>query len=68
MKQKPIIEMVLYEKEQELRMKRLDEYSKIIQEDIMSKSKHIIDELVTERHRQNIIQQEIANRTGVIRL
>ena len=55
-----------YQAEREAREKRIAEYSKRIQEYTLAHSRQIIDELVAERHRQNITQQEIANIIGIM--
>lgn len=54
-----------YQTEGENREKRLSVYSERIQEYTLSQSKQIIGELVEERHRQNMTQQEIADITGI---
>lgn len=54
-----------YQTERENREKRLSVYSERIQEYTLSQSKQIIGELVEERHRQNMTQQEIADITGI---
>lgn len=54
-----------YRTERENREKRLSVYSERIQEYTLSQSKQIIEELVEERHRQNMTQQEIADITGI---
>lgn len=54
-----------YQTERENREKRLSVYSEKIQEYTLSQSKQIIGELVEERHRQNMTQQEIADITGI---
>lgn len=54
-----------YQTERENREKRLSVYSERIQEYTLSQSKQIIEELVEERHRQNMTQQEIADITGI---
>lgn len=55
-----------YQAEREAREKRLAAYSEKIQEYTLEHAKQIIDELVAERHRQNMTQQEIANITGIM--
>ena len=55
-----------YEFEIESREKRLLAYSNMIQEYTLLHSKAIIDELVEERHRKNMTQQEISNITGIM--
>lgn len=54
-----------YQTERENREKRLSVYSERIQEYTLSQSRQIIEELVEERHRQNMTQQEIADITGI---
>lgn len=54
-----------YREERENREKRLSAYSEKIQEYTLKNSKQIIKELVEERHRQKITQQELADITGI---
>lgn len=54
-----------YQEERENREKRLSAYSEKVQEYTLSQSKQIIKELVEERHRQKITQQEISDITGI---
>lgn len=55
-----------YLEEKEAREKRISAYAEMIQEYTLRNSKAIIEELVQERHRQNMTQQEIANITGIM--
>lgn len=55
-----------YLAEREAREKRLAAYSETIQEYTLKHAKKVIDELIEERHRQNMTQQEIANITGIM--
>lgn len=55
-----------YQSEKEARQKRLAAYSDSIQEYILMHSKEVIDDLVEERHRQNMTQQEVSNITGIM--
>lgn len=54
-----------YREEKENRERRLLVYSEKIQDFTLSQSKHIIEKLVEERHRQKVTQQEIADITGI---
>ena len=53
-------------KEQESRKKRLAAYAEQIQEIMLRNSCAVIDQLVEERHRQQLTQQDIADRTGIL--
>lgn len=55
-----------YLEEKEARERRLAVYAEEIQKYTLERSKQIIEELVAERHRQNLTQQEISNRTGIM--
>lgn len=55
-----------YREEKEARQRRLAVYAEQIQKYTLERSKQTIEELVTERHRQNMTQQEISNRTGIM--
>ena len=55
-----------YQAEKEAREKRLMAYSEEIQKRTQEKSSQIIKELVEERHRQKLTQQEIADLTGIL--
>ena len=55
-----------YEYEKKARTKRLEAYAERVQEYVLLHSKAIINELVEERHRQNMTQQEISNITGIM--
>ena len=55
-----------YQMEKEAREKRLTAYSELVQEYVQIHSKEVIDELVEERHRQNMTQQEISDITGIM--
>lgn len=52
--------------EKEARRKRLTVYAEKIQERVLHSSSDIIKQLVEERHRQNMTQQEIADITGIL--
>ena len=55
-----------YQKEKESRKNRLLKYAEEIQKNTHEMASQTIRELVEERHRQNLTQQEIADRTGII--
>lgn len=55
-----------YIMEREARQKRLTVYSEKIQEKVLHSSSEVIKELVEERHRQKMTQQEIADITGIL--
>lgn len=55
-----------YLEEKEARERRLAVYAEEIQKYTLERSKQIIEELVAERYRQNLTQQEISNRTGIM--
>ena len=55
-----------YEKEKELREKRLAAYTEAVQRNMLEKSSGIIEQLVAERHRQGKTQQDIADITGIL--
>lgn len=52
--------------EKEAREKRLLAYSEAIQKRMLEVSSHIIRELVEERHRLGMTQQDIADLTGIL--
>ena len=54
-----------YLTEKEAREKRLEIYTEKIQEKVLSRSSETIRQLVEERHRQKMTQQEIADITGI---
>lgn len=54
-----------YYTEKEARKKRLEKYADEIQVYTQTMSSKIIRELVEERHRQRMTQQEMANITGI---
>ena len=54
-----------YLTEKEAREKRLEVYTEKIQEKVLSRSSETIRQLVEERHRQKMMQQEIADITGI---
>ena len=54
-----------YLTEKESREKRLEVYIEKIQEKVLSRSSETIRQLVEERHRQKMMQQEIADITGI---
>ena len=51
--------------EKEAKEKRLEVYTEKIQEKVLSRSSETIRQLVEERHRQKMTQQEIADITGI---
>ena len=53
-----------YLTEKEAKEKRLEVYTEKIQEKVLSRSSETIRQLVEERHRQKMTQQEIADITG----
>ena len=55
-----------YEAEKEAREKRLMAYTEAIQKRTQESSSQIIKELVEERHRQRLTQQEVADMTGIL--
>lgn len=55
-----------YNAEKEARQKRLTVYTEKIQEKVLHSSSEIIKQLVEERHRQKMTQQEIADITGIL--
>ena len=55
-----------YKAEKEAREKRLLAYSEAIQKRMQETSTGIIKELVEERHRQKLTQQELADITGIL--
>ena len=55
-----------YEKEKEVREKRLAAYTEAVQRSMLEKSSGIIEQLVAERHRQGKTQQDIADITGIL--
>ena len=54
-----------YLTEKEAKEKRLEVYTEKIQEKVLSRSSETILQLVEERHRQKMTQQEIADITGI---
>lgn len=59
-------EINAYKIEKEAREKRLLSYSEEIEKRMRKTSSEIIKELVEERHRQNLTQQEVADMTGIL--
>lgn len=55
-----------YKKEKEAREKRLEAYAEAIQRSTLEKSSKVIGELVEERHRQGLTQQDLADLTGIL--
>lgn len=55
-----------YEKEKEARKKRLLVYSEEIQERTLEQSAELIRQLVEERQRQGMTQQDVADITGIL--
>lgn len=54
-----------YKTEKELREKRLSAYADNIQEKVMRDTEMIIQQLVEERHNQEMTQQDMADITGI---
>mgnify|MGYP006363587049 FL=1 len=54
-----------YQKVKEFCSKRLAAYTEAIQRITLEKSSKVIDDLVEERHRQGLTQQDIADMTGI---
>ena len=54
-----------YQTEKERREKRLLAYADRIQTNVQKESSELIQELVKERHRQKLTQQDMADITGV---
>lgn len=61
-----LIEVNAYKAEKEAREKRLQAYSDAIQKRVHEKSSQVIKELVSERHRQKLTQQDVADMTGIL--
>ena len=55
-----------WQKEKDIREKRLLEYAEAIQKSTLEASSQIIKELVEERHRKGMTQQDIADITGIL--
>lgn len=55
-----------YEREKENRKKRLEAYAEAIQKSTMEMSKKVVEQLVEERHRQGMTQQDLADITGIL--
>ena len=55
-----------YQMEKEARERRLLAYAEAIQKSTLEASSQIIKELVEERHRQGMTQQDIADVTGIL--
>lgn len=55
-----------YEKEKEAREKRLSTYSEDIQKRTLEQSCELIRQLVEERRRQGMTQQDVADITGIL--
>ncbi|MDY3250812.1 MAG: helix-turn-helix transcriptional regulator [Candidatus Choladocola sp.] len=55
-----------YKAEVEARKRRLLAYAEEIQKKTHENTSRLIEELVAERHRQNITQQELADKTGIL--
>ena len=56
-----------YEKEKEVREKRLSAYSEDIQKRTLEQSCELIRQLVEERRQQGMTQQDVADITGILR-
>ena len=61
-----MIEIEQYHDEKEARAKRLLAYANFIQKRTQESSAEIINELVAERKRQKLTQQDIADITGIL--
>ena len=57
-----------YQKEKENRKKRLEAYAEEIQKSTLKKSAEVIEQLVKERHRQGMTQQDLSDLTGILPL
>ena len=55
-----------YQKEKENRKKRLEAYAEEIQKSTLKKSAEVIEQLVKERHRQGMTQQDLSDLTGIL--
>ena len=55
-----------YQMEKEVREKRLLAYAGTIQKSTLESSSQIIKELLDERHRQGMTQQDISDITGIL--
>lgn len=55
-----------YQTEKEAREKRLTAYAEAIQKTTLEKSTKVIAQLVEERHRQGLTQQDLADITGIL--
>lgn len=61
-----IVETNDYKAEKEARERRLTAYTEAIQKRMQETSSDIIKELVAERNRQKLTQQELADMTGIL--
>ena len=55
-----------YQREKEARAKRLEAYAEAIQTITLQKSSKVIEELIEERRRQGLKQQDLADMTGIL--
>lgn len=55
-----------YQREKETRAKRLEAYAEAIQKITLEKSSKVIENLVEERRRQGLTQQDLADMTGIL--
>ena len=55
-----------YKTEKEAREKRLKAYTEAIQRSTLEKSSKVIGQMVEERHRQGLTQQDLADLTGIL--
>ena len=55
-----------YQREKEARAKRLEAYAEAIQTITLQKSSKVIEELIEERRRQGLTQQDLADMTGIL--
>ena len=60
-----ILDLSNYKDEKEARERRLRAYSSSVQQNVQTISSQIVSELVEERHKQKLTQQEIADMTGI---
>lgn len=61
-----MIEIEIYKEEKAAREKRLKAYSEAIQKRMQDNASSLIKELVEERHRQKLTQQELADIMGIL--
>ena len=54
-----------YQKEKDIREKRIQAYAEEIQNSMLNHTEKIVRDLVAERHRQGLTQQEIADELSI---